>query len=147
MDAFSGTGLLGHYIFISTDSVYMCCLPPAKIGQLPGIQERHAVRPSSKEEFAALQGRDSYQIDYGGGKLGCEEVLLLPGHCFFLIRRLPHALLALEMIVGIQTQSSFLASFLDTWLFFCYAFDVSRNIGSGKGMEREAISLHSPATM
>ena len=70
-----------HYILISSDSVYMCCLPPAPPGDTAGpgagggVREEAAVRPAAAAERARLQARDPYQYAYGSGKLAAEECL------------------------------------------------------------------------
>eukprot|EP01117_Protostelium_nocturnum_P013104 TRINITY_DN4868_c0_g1_i1.p2 TRINITY_DN4868_c0_g1~~TRINITY_DN4868_c0_g1_i1.p2 ORF type:complete len:385 (-),score=127.53 TRINITY_DN4868_c0_g1_i1:8-1162(-) len=60
-----------HYIFISSDSVYMVCAPPSSPRPF-GRSEVDSIRPSSKEERDNLNEKDSY----GNGKLECEEYLL-----------------------------------------------------------------------
>jgi hypothetical protein len=61
-------GKVGHYVYISTDSVYEVCVQPNHKG---GRKEEDAKRPSDKSERDRLKEED----DYGDNKLEVEEVL------------------------------------------------------------------------
>ena len=65
MDVVLGLGSSGaHYIFISTDSVYMCCLGPG--GAAEGlVREEQACRPADEGQRVRLHERDPYQSIYG----------------------------------------------------------------------------------
>ncbi|PRP81582.1 hypothetical protein PROFUN_01089 [Planoprotostelium fungivorum] len=63
-------GSVKHYIYISSDSIYMVCRTPADPRPM-GRREEDAVRPENVEERQHLNREDSY----GDGKLQCEEVL------------------------------------------------------------------------
>eukprot|EP00295_Goniomonas_pacifica_P036556 CAMPEP_0175958780 /NCGR_PEP_ID=MMETSP0108-20121206/34432_1 /TAXON_ID=195067 ORGANISM="Goniomonas pacifica, Strain CCMP1869" /NCGR_SAMPLE_ID=MMETSP0108 /ASSEMBLY_ACC=CAM_ASM_000204 /LENGTH=268 /DNA_ID=CAMNT_0017286161 /DNA_START=115 /DNA_END=918 /DNA_ORIENTATION=- len=77
-----------HYIFISTDSVYMAS--DRSLFPETAIPESASIRPDQAGRIAARQ-RDRYQYEYGGNKLNCEEVLSLrarhhPGFHFTSLR-------------------------------------------------------------
>jgi 2'-hydroxyisoflavone reductase len=61
-----------HYIFISTDSVHMACLPPNAQRLL---KETDAVIPEKELSSELRKIRGSYQIRYGLEKLKAEQYL------------------------------------------------------------------------
>lgn len=80
-----------HYVFISTDSVYMGAKRPFPSlcsgsgmraggvrdtdGMVERLVETDAVAPENKQQRSALKRWNKYQYGYGGNKLGCEEEL------------------------------------------------------------------------
>jgi nucleoside-diphosphate-sugar epimerase len=66
-----------HYIFISSDSVYMACDAEKTLNasRTSGglLLEKDVYDPV---DVKALKRRNPYQYDYGNGKLQCEKVLL-----------------------------------------------------------------------
>ena len=66
-----------HYIFISTDSVYMACDLEATAESSKRsdgrLLENDTFEPT---DISALKSRNEYQYDYGNGKLQCERALL-----------------------------------------------------------------------
>eukprot|EP00668_Euglena_longa_P029821 GGOE01037195.1.p1 GENE.GGOE01037195.1~~GGOE01037195.1.p1 ORF type:complete len:375 (-),score=104.96 GGOE01037195.1:99-1181(-) len=84
---------IGHYIFISTDSVYMACEPPGHPGP---VVEVDAVRPAGRASRRTLRQRDSYQYGYGGNKLACEERLQQA----WADHRFPYTALRIADVIG-----------------------------------------------
>ena len=79
-----------HYVFISTDSVYMACdikKLADKISEGPLLEE-HTFAPTDEEE---LIERNEYQYTYGKRKLDCEDVLKVASSILpqYTILRLP----------------------------------------------------------
>jgi len=79
-----------HYVYISTDSVYMAAQRPfpslsvgsglraggvREDGTVERLVESDCVRPDSGEKRKALKRWNKYQYGYGGNKLGCDEEL------------------------------------------------------------------------
>ena len=62
-----------HYIFISTDSVYMACMPPKIEGS--ALRENDATHAVKRLPRELRKIRGSYQIQYGSNKLQAEEYL------------------------------------------------------------------------
>jgi len=60
---------IGHYIYISSDSVYMVCQRPQHSGYR---KEDDAIRPTDSNLSRKLCAEDAY----GNGKLECEELLM-----------------------------------------------------------------------
>ena len=84
---------LGHYIFVSTDSVYVVCAPSAHGGSM---RETDARAPSTKEERQVVAGRSKYQRQYGGNKFRCEKFLARVGR----ERGFPYTALRLPDVIG-----------------------------------------------
>jgi len=67
-------GRTKHYIFISSDSVYMACEPHGRDAASPW-REEDARRPAEEKHRKRLKRHNPYQYGYGANKLSCEEVL------------------------------------------------------------------------
>ena len=112
---------VGHYIYISTDSVYMGSLrpfPSLKVGsgmragkQLPAqadssgsflpptverLVETDCLPPTEPEQRSLLKRWNSYQYGYGGNKLGCEQEL----HAWWEKSKFPYTALRLPDVMG-----------------------------------------------
>ena len=89
---------LQHYIFVSTDSVYMVCAPSVGI-----IRETDARLPSTAAEQQIVASRSKYQRQYGGNKFRCEKFLVRAGreHGFpFTALRLPDVIGPYDNLTG-----------------------------------------------
>eukprot|EP00802_Teleaulax_amphioxeia_P021254 Tamp_21597.p1 GENE.Tamp_21597~~Tamp_21597.p1 ORF type:complete len:359 (-),score=75.45 Tamp_21597:59-1135(-) len=66
-----------HYIFISTDSVYMACDRDKVLAQQGdgGLPEEAAYPATTKLAKSRAKENNEYQYEYGGGKLSCEHLL------------------------------------------------------------------------
>ena len=114
---------VNHYIFISTDSVYMGAKRPFPSlqsgsgmragsmrepdGSIERLVETDAIAPESKEQRTALRRWNKYQYGYGGNKLGCEEELA----SWHAKTGFPYTALRLPDVMGPYVASSF-AQFL-----------------------------------
>ena len=92
-DILSASGCIKHYIFISSDSVFMAC-ERSKIETFQsnsGLEEDHAIPINNKKAKREAQERNYYQYEYGGGKLDCELCLQENSDRFdkYTILRLP----------------------------------------------------------
>ena len=73
-DIISQAHKIRHYIFISTDSVFMACDRSHVLAQQgeAGLREEAALPPKTAKAKAAAKMNDEYQYSYGKGKLDCE---------------------------------------------------------------------------
>ena len=93
-DIVSQARCIRHYVFISTDSVFMACDPAHVLAQQgwSGLREDAVRRATSKEAKRAAKTKDPYQFEYGKGKLDCEFCLVeaaRQGFVQYTILRLP----------------------------------------------------------
>ncbi|EKX48231.1 hypothetical protein GUITHDRAFT_105839 [Guillardia theta CCMP2712] len=92
-DILSASGCIKHYVFISSDSVFMAC-ERSKIESYQsksGLEEDHALPINNKKSKREAKERNYYQYEYGGGKLDCELCLQENSDRFdrYTILRLP----------------------------------------------------------
>ena len=122
-----------HYIFISTDSVYMGAkrpFPSLRVGsgmragaasEADGLVERlvetDAVMPENKEQRSALRRWNKYQYGYGGNKLGCEEELA----SWHVKTGFPYTALRLPDVMGPCVANDFAKKAIEIHLSCCRA--------------------------
>eukprot|EP00960_Hanusia_phi_P052712 761600-Hanusia_phi.AAC.4 len=71
------SGCIKHYVFVSSDSVFMACERSKIEGyqSKSGLKEEHAIPINNKQSKREAKERNYYQYEYGGGKLDCELCL------------------------------------------------------------------------
>jgi nucleoside-diphosphate-sugar epimerase len=80
-----------HYIFISSDSVYMACDPERTANSAKASGGRLLEDDiHDPRDIKSVKSRNHYQYGYGNGKLQCERALLASDHFkHFTILRFP----------------------------------------------------------